>query len=863
MNKKKLFLSLTFILVLGFCYFNSAIEVYATTYGDEHAAHCQTVEFDDKDFPVSSIRVNNYIWTDKTDEYRTDNNVYVISILAGKKGEEFPDVSLPGDFSQNGGSIVKRPNPNASDSIVGDEYILTITLDNMPYNGTNGSCSNIILDMMPGPEPTDSKTGNLNVTINGTDLEWHEPSDEASHFTFAINNSEMIFLKSDNLTFTRDGDNKITRGATINPEQLEYSYDYSGTVTFHMHTTPSEYVSSIVINDHEYPTPKTREQLIAAYDKDCLCIDFDIPNVTYAETYNITIEGVRLTGDDQLTGGFGWNYSSEGDVDGASDRIPHGLINFVRATYNNVEYTTIDELRAAGDLFEWTSGVKKEHYEIGDRDGFGYAFFPVGTVVTVQIVPEQGYQLVGLKEDHRNVTRGEQVGVYTFEIHGGGEALGAVFEAVDNELRTSSNKVVGGQIDTDAVVQNGTLKLEVKDVNVSNDSKTGFENSVANSGYEINNYLDLSLFNTVYKGVKDANNQYYLAWDTPIENLTKNATITLELDEDMKGKDIVVIHERHTGEQVDGYDVIDEVNYNEQNNTISFGTSSFSNYAIAVKNTNEEQGGNDPVEDPNVTKYTVTFDTKGGSDVPSQEIVEGELPIRPENDPTYGDLIFAGWYSTEDCRDEYDFEHGVITAPTTIHAKWVEAYKVEDESGNSIEFNQAPNSAFNLRIFDFMSYTKEEILSMFNATSDEYDAILNVVKENSSKEGTFITFFEIDVLEDENGNGIIDSNEDHYIEEGPLRIRIKMTDEMKKFNTFKLGYLNNQYEVAEIIELTVDGDYLVGTLPHLSTYTLVGSITETPNPSTLDNINHYVSMFTISMIGLAGSALYIYRKRYN
>ena len=68
------------------------------------------------------------------------------------------------------------------------------------------------------------------------------------------------------------------------------------------------------------------------------------------------------------------------------------------------------------------------------------------------------------------------------------------------------------------------------------------------------------------------------------------------------------------------------------------------------------------------TVYTVSFDSKGGSDVASQAIVDGQTAVKPAN-PTRDSYTFAGWCSDEDCTTSYDFANAV-TADITLYAKW-------------------------------------------------------------------------------------------------------------------------------------------------------------------------------------------------
>ena len=73
---------------------------------------------------------------------------------------------------------------------------------------------------------------------------------------------------------------------------------------------------------------------------------------------------------------------------------------------------------------------------------------------------------------------------------------------------------------------------------------------------------------------------------------------------------------------------------------------------------------------------------------------------------------------------------------------------------------------------------------------------------------------------------------------------MKLTDEMKKYNTFKFLFLddNNNFEIKEVHDVKIEGDFLVVELDHLSAYALVGSNVEannTSNPTTGDKIILY------------------------
>ena len=66
--------------------------------------------------------------------------------------------------------------------------------------------------------------------------------------------------------------------------------------------------------------------------------------------------------------------------------------------------------------------------------------------------------------------------------------------------------------------------------------------------------------------------------------------------------------------------------------------------------------------------FAVTFDTKGGSIVPVQNILNGQKATKPA-DPTRAGYTFGGWYTEEAYANLYDFDTSVQNA-LTLYAKW-------------------------------------------------------------------------------------------------------------------------------------------------------------------------------------------------
>lgn len=66
---------------------------------------------------------------------------------------------------------------------------------------------------------------------------------------------------------------------------------------------------------------------------------------------------------------------------------------------------------------------------------------------------------------------------------------------------------------------------------------------------------------------------------------------------------------------------------------------------------------------------TVTFDSKGGSPVPSSSVQKGTTYMTMPADPTKADATFVGWYKDEDCTIPFDRSEA-INSDMTLYAKW-------------------------------------------------------------------------------------------------------------------------------------------------------------------------------------------------
>ncbi|SEF99780.1 repeat domain (List_Bact_rpt) [Eubacterium ruminantium] len=84
------------------------------------------------------------------------------------------------------------------------------------------------------------------------------------------------------------------------------------------------------------------------------------------------------------------------------------------------------------------------------------------------------------------------------------------------------------------------------------------------------------------------------------------------------------------------------------------------------------------IEPIDVKKYTVTFDSNGGSEVEAQTVEDGAQAVKPE-DPTNGNLYFVGWFVNPTIDNIFDMEtyevnsfdfNTPITEDITLTALW-------------------------------------------------------------------------------------------------------------------------------------------------------------------------------------------------
>lgn len=260
-----------------------------------------------------------------------------------------------------------------------------------------------------------------------------------------------------------------------------------------------------------------------------------------------------------------WGNPGATDIDARDALIEHGSAKVIAVYDKN------------GNL------VNSQNY-VNDTDtdgdgvvnGNGWVSPQPGSRVVFEFVPEYGYQLTRVAANELELEAQSTTNQYVFTMPDTNVHFAATFTKTEDIVKAESEKVSGGNISLGNSLNGGTAQLKVSDVELSQDKITGFENAAGD--YKISNYLDIDLYNVFYKGKKDAND----VWSNKIDELDNEATITLKLADGVNGNDVVLVHNIHDGEQ---YEIIPIISYDPVENTITFKTKSFSNYALAAKTT--------------------------------------------------------------------------------------------------------------------------------------------------------------------------------------------------------------------------------------------------------------------------------------
>ena len=234
----------------------------------------------------------------------------------------------------------------------------------------------------------------------------------------------------------------------------------------------------------------------------------------------------------------------------------------------------------------------------------GWASIIPGSKVILKLKPDYGYQLTEISINDERLVAGKEQSTFEYIMPDTNVHISGIFEKVEDKVNAESDKVKNGTIELGgAEIDSGSVVLSVDDVTLSKEQISNFEEKA--NGYEISSYLDINLDQVIYKGT--AND----VWTNELKELNNEATITLQLENGVNGNEVVIVHEKHDGT----YEII-PTTYDSETNTITFKTSSFSNYAIASKKaenatntetSNKVDNTTNPKTGDNIILYVIMF----------------------------------------------------------------------------------------------------------------------------------------------------------------------------------------------------------------------------------------------------------------
>lgn len=605
-------------------------------------------------------------------------------------------------------------------------------------------------------------------------------------------------------------------------------------------------------------------------------------------TYTYTAYPSQFGGELQSLGVSVW-FGDEFVVGGGSDapviwdgpqveyKSGHGSISIKSIEIGSKTYTYQGEGKFAhndvvNEQLEWF-GYNKTSIEVeGGLRVYGDVFTEENVdvfYINFEFKPDYGYQATHIRmtEDDpiplsdAGFNAAEAIKTFRFAVYPDAHThFSVVFTATEDIVKANAASISEGGVELAAgELDGGSAVLEVNEANVTNQGD--FEEAA--EGYVVSEYLDISLYNVFYKGNAED------VWSTPVENLDNPAEITLRLEDGINTDTVKIVHEKGEGE----FELLD-AEYNPVTQEITFSTSSFSNYAIAYEEQAQDRYFIDFTNAP-WTVDGVEVDLEGRE--PDAELMvwittEDVIPLTNFDPDTMDAVLIVDEDVTLRLNvDENgntrlaDVDGGVEVLPPygatmtfAVVAKPVdneefetESYTLTDDKGNVISLTYEKSRELSFTMIDYLAFSPED-LETAGISQEFYDSAMKGIKNATKQHGTLLSFYEI----------LVENDDGFSIHEGPFNIKIKMTDEMKKYDIFKIVYIDVEDNLAteSPITLTQEGGYLVGTLEHLSTYALVGSNTPS-SPQTGDNSNLGLWVFLLVLSSCSMIALIVIDKK--
>ncbi len=198
----------------------------------------------------------------------------------------------------------------------------------------------------------------------------------------------------------------------------------------------------------------------------------------------------------------------------------------------------------------------------------GYTDYSIeaGSPVTIELLPDYGYQYVsgGLNGNQTQPEEGKAS--YSFIMPDGHLHLSAIFEPKSDVINVNDSTIKSATISMPAGAINGNAELTINDDTTINES--GFK--TAAGSLTVADYLDMGLNEVIYKGTTEE------SWKTPITELDEEMTVNVKLADQLQGYSDYTVLRDHNGTITKLASTFDP-----NTGTLSFKTDAYSDYAIA------------------------------------------------------------------------------------------------------------------------------------------------------------------------------------------------------------------------------------------------------------------------------------------
>ena len=208
----------------------------------------------------------------------------------------------------------------------------------------------------------------------------------------------------------------------------------------------------------------------------------------------------------------------------------------------------------------------------GDPALGGFYEIVPGTIVTIKLIPDYGYQLKSTDLNGATVAAGAETSTFTFVMPDTNLHLAALFEKTEDKIDCADSKLVSkASIGNGAnAASSGNLSLTVED---NANYNTNALSAVSGTGVSKVASVDITLDNIVGKG----DGTY---WESNITEFQKDITVSLTLDAGAleAGQTYSVVRD-HNGTLTEL-----SATYDVATGTLSFPSNQFSTYTIVKKN---------------------------------------------------------------------------------------------------------------------------------------------------------------------------------------------------------------------------------------------------------------------------------------